>query len=569
MASPAPGMEPTDFVYPAGFRLALILISMFVGMFLVALDKLIISTAISQITNDFNSTNDIGWYGTAYLLTNCAFLLVFGKVYTIVNVKTTFLAAVVLFEVGSAICGAAPTSVAFIVGRAIAGLGAGGVQSGVIVIIVYAVPLQKRPQYQGLFGAVYGIASVLGPLVGGAFTTNVTWRWCFYINLPLGGVVLVFVFFFLRIPSESNSTDTLKDKLLQLNAEGLVALLPGVICLCLALQWGGFTYSWSDGRIIALLVIAFVLLIAFVFIQIWKPERATVPPRIFIQRSIGSGFFVSCCLGAHQTLLLYYLPIWFQAIKGDSAVESGIHLLPQVIALVLASVVTGVLTSRIGYYTPFLLFGICIAAVGAGLLNTLGINTTVGQWIGYQILYGWGFGACTQAPNMAAQTVLPRNEVSIGAALMLFAQTLFGAIFVSIGQNVLDGQLAKRLAGITNITPQQIQNAGATGLLKIIPAQYHTAALEAYNDSLRVCFRVALIMACLCIFGGLGMEWRSVKKQEEPLTKQPESEHALEEGKSRSDSRGTEAHGAQADNSTVAAVDKEGEQYPMTTLRHE
>ena len=225
---------------------------------------------------------------------------------------------------------------------------------------------------------------------------------------------------------------------------------------------------------------------------------------------------------------VYFLPIWFQAIKNESAVTSGIHLLPMVLSLVVASILTGLLTTRIGYYMPFLLFGICVAAVGAGLLTTLNINTSVGQWIGYQILYGFGLGGCFQAPNMAAQTVLPRNEVSIGASLMLFAQTLFGAIFVSVGQNILDGGLAKRLAGISNITPSQIETAGATGLFKIIPPQYHNAALVAYNDSLRACFQVALILACLSILGGLAMEWRSVKKeQENPPPENPEGEQAI------------------------------------------
>jgi MFS family permease len=230
---------------------------------------------------------------------------------------------------------------------------------------------------------------------------------------------------------------------------------------------------------------------------------------------------------------VYYLPIWFQAIDGNSAFESGIHLLPMVLPVVVASILTGFLTSRIGYYMPFLIFGICVTAVGAGLLTTLSIHTLVGQWIGYQILYGYGFGFSSQAPNMAAQTVLPRNEVSIGASLMLFAQTLFGAVFVSVGQNVLLNQLTKRLAGIPGISSQLIQSAGATGLLKLIPPEYHTAALEAYNESLRLCFQVGLIMTCLSILGALGMEWRSVKKNLPP--KNSEGERAAEEGKDQSD----------------------------------
>jgi MFS family permease len=211
---------------------------------------------------------------------------------------------------------------------------------------------------------------------------------------------------------------------------------------------------------------------------------------------------------------------------GSSAVESGIHLLPMVLSLVVASIITGILTTRTGYYTPFLIIGICITAVGAGLLTTLNSKTSVGQWIGYQILYGFGLGSSFQAPNMAAQTVLPRNEVSIGVSLILFAQTLFGAIFVSVGQNVLDNQLAKRLAGsIPGITFEQIETAGATNIFDQIPLQYHPAALVAYNDSLRVCFQVALILACLSIFGGLGMEWRSVKKDKELNNAEGEQRH--------------------------------------------
>lgn len=186
-----------------------------------------------------------------------------------------------------------------------------------------------------------------------------------------------------------------------------------------------------------------------------------------------------------------------------------------VIAMVVSSILSGIGTTKSGCYTPFLIVGTCIVSVGSGLLTMLKVNTTTGQWIGYQIVYGFGLGCCFQVPNMAAQTVLPRKEVAIGASLMLFGQTLFGAISVSVGQNVLDQHLATLLGRISgaSITPQQIESAGITGLLKIIPSQYHDAVLQAYNSSLRLCFSVALVFACISIIGSGGMEWRNVKKE--------------------------------------------------------
>jgi MFS family permease len=203
-----------------------------------------------------------------------------------------------------------------------------------------------------------------------------------------------------------------------------------------------------------------------------------------------------------------------------------------VIPLIISTIVTGQLVSRIGYYTPFLIFGVCLASIGSGLLTTLEIDTSEGIWIGFQIVYGFGLGCCAQAPNMAAQTVLPREDVAIGASLMFFGQQLFGAIFTTVGQSTLDNQLTDRLANFPNITPELIQNTGATELLNLIPTEDHTAVLNAYNDSLRVCFRVALILACTSILGALFMEWRSVKKNlpkeatpKEGVTEEGKAEH--------------------------------------------
>ena len=269
---------------------------------------------------------------------------------------------------------------------------------------------------------------------------------------------------------------------------------------------------------------------------------------------------------------VYYLPIWFQAIEGASAVKSGIYLLPMVLPIVAASIATGQLVSRIGYYTPFMIFGVCLTAIGAGLLTTLEVNTSKGKWVGFQILYGFGLGSCSQAPNMAAQTVLPREDVSIGASLMFFGQLLFGAIFNSVGQNVLDNQLANRLASIPGITRQVIQNTGATSLLSLVPAGYHSAALTSYNDSLRVCFQVALIMACLSILGALTMEWRTVRKNLPP--KDPDRERATEEAKSQTGLNENKAPEAEKDMAAVAAADEEKDKdedavAPTTTVSTE
>ncbi|KAK6083123.1 MFS aflatoxin efflux [Seiridium cupressi] len=479
--------------YPSGLRLGLILTSVFVSMFLVSLDRTVITTAIPQISDEFSSATDIGWYGSAYLLMTCAFQLLFGNIYSFYSIKNTFMGSVFLFEVGSAVCGAAPTSAVFIVGRAVGGLGGAGIISGVVIIIVYAVPLQKRPIYQGMIGAVFGLASVAGPLLGGAFTSKVTWRWCFYINLPFGGVAMVLIWFLLNIPGQETSKLPVKSRLAQLDFYGTALIVPGSICLIFVPQWGGSTYAWNSVRVIVLIVLAGAFMIGF------------------IMCSILAGFFSTLCVGSLSMLFTYYLPIWFQAVQGLTAVDSGIRTLPLVISLVAASMSSGFLIHHIGYYTPLMIIGICFMSVGAGLLNTLQINTSAPKLVGYQILYGFGLGATSQVPNLAVQTVLPKSDIPIGSSLMFFSQLLSGAIFVSVGQNVLDNQLTHRLSSVPGFGPDMIQNSGITSLTKF-PTSSRAAILDAYNESLRQVFRAGLIIVCLNLFGALAMEWRSMKK---------------------------------------------------------
>ncbi|KAF6822248.1 HC-toxin efflux carrier TOXA 15 [Colletotrichum musicola] len=511
-----------EIQYPVGLKLLLIMLSVFVTMFLVALDRLIIATAVPQITDDFHSVTDIGWYGSAYLLTTCACQLLFGKLYAYFDIKTVYMASVVLFEIGSAICGAAPSSPAFIAGRAVAGVGGAGCTAGTIVIMVHSVPLHRRPKYQGAFGAVFGIASVVGPLLGGAFTSSgATWRWCFYINLPLGGIVLLVLALVLKPPAREDFAGAgmgFVQKLRQLDFAGTAVFLPGTVCLLLALQWGGVEYSWNNGRIIALLVLAFVLLASFVAVQILLPKTATIPPRIMRQRSVVFAAWAAFCVGAQMMIFTYYLPIWFQAIQGVSAVDSGIRTLPLVLSMTLFAGLTGATVARVGYYTPVMLFGTCVMATGAGLLTTLKVDSGPGHWAGYQVLYGAGMGMSFQAPNLAAQTVLKTRDVSIGVSAMFFAQTLGGAVFVSVGQNVLNNELVKRVAGIPGLGGIDLKGTGATTLTKL-PDDVRGPVLEAYNDALRVVFIVGLVLVCGVFVGAAGMEWKSVKKAHEEKKK--------------------------------------------------
>lgn len=263
-------------------------------------DQNIISTAIPKITDEFHSLDDIGWYGSAYLLTTCSFQLVMGKVYRFYPAKPVFIGGIVLFEIGSAICGAAPNSTAFIIGRAISGVGASGLMSGTMVIMIYTVPLQQRPIYQGAFGAIFALGSVIGPLLGGTFTDKVTWRWCFYINLPVGAVSLIVTVLLLRLPDQKLDATAggWVGKLKQLDPLGNLVFLPGIVCLILALQWGGTRYTWDSARIIVLLVLCGVLCLIFTGIQCWKQDEAMVPPRIVKQRSVLASTWFSFFSGA-------------------------------------------------------------------------------------------------------------------------------------------------------------------------------------------------------------------------------------------------------------------------------
>ncbi|ROV96151.1 hypothetical protein VSDG_05045 [Cytospora chrysosperma] len=426
------GHESVD--YPTGFRLILINLSLCLSIFLTALSS---------------------------------FQLLFGKFYTAVSIKWVFLAAIGIFEVGSLLCAVAPTSTAFIIGRAIAGLGAAGISTGALIMVV------------------------------------------------------LFIMIFFKPPHRSNLAGiTWKERVRQFDLLGTTVFMPAIICLLLALQWGGTTWPWSNWRVILCLVLFGVLMPIWVGIQFWKGETATVPPRIMNQRSVVGASWYMFFLGSFFLVLIYYLPVWFQAVKGSSAVESGIRNLPLILGLVIVSIMSGIGVTVIGYYTPFMIACPIISSISIGLMTTFTPESGSREWIGYQAMAstisatraGIGIGLGIQQALIVVQTVMPLKDIPIGTAVMYFLQTMGGAIFVSAAQNVFANLLVADLSqSVPSLDPQVILQTGATELQKAVQPQYLPDVITAYNKAIVRAFLMAAIMAALTVIGSLAVEWRNIK----------------------------------------------------------
>lgn len=456
----------------------------------------------------------------------CSFQLLMGRIYKFYPAKPLFIMGITLFEIGSAVCGAAPSSNAFIVGRAIAGIGSSGIFSGAMVIMFHSIPLQQRPIYQGFGGAIFATASVIGPLVGGTFTDKVTWRWCFYLNLPIGAVTIIIVVLILQLPNQKldEQASGLIAQLKQLDPIGNLVFLPGIVCLILGLQWGGTQYHWRNVRIIILLVLCGILCISFIGAQIWKKENATVPPRIVKHRSIAAAILFSFLIGSGMMVLTYYLPLWFQAIKGVTAIKSGIMLLPLVLSTVISSLTSGVFVSKIGYYTPCFVLSSILMAIGAGLMTTFTSTTGHEKWIGYQVIFGLGAGMGMQQPINVVQTILSRSDIATGAAVVMFTRYLGSAIFLAVAENIFLNHLTSEIPRGLNISAQEVLNSGATRLRDKVAGGELETLLSVYNGAIVDVFYVVVATSAFTIVGSSLVGWHNLKsKAAEQIPKEEEA----------------------------------------------
>jgi hypothetical protein len=339
---------------------------------------------------------------------------------------------------------------------------------------------------------------------------------------------MVALAFILRLDEKKKLPKTWRQQIAQLDPIGTACFLPSIICLLLALQWGGTVYAWGSWRIILLLVVFAVLIVAFIAVQVLTQNTtATIPGRIITQRSVIAGCVYTFCVGSSFMVAVFYLPIWFQAIKGATAVKSGIMSIPLILSLVVAAMLCGGLVQRFGYYTPFMYGGAVLMSIGSGLIMTFTPGTGHEKWIGYQVMLGLGIGMGMQQSNLAVQTVLHHRDVPTGSALMFFWQSLGGTIFVSVGQNLFLAKFVSQLemlpAGVIN--PKALMSAGATEIRSLVPPEHLQEVIAAYNYALvHGPFIAGVIMACLAVFGALGMEWRSVKERLNKKTEEAKGE---------------------------------------------
>ncbi|KAI1390647.1 putative MFS multidrug transporter [Hypoxylon trugodes] len=509
--------------YVTGYKLALLLASVTTFFFLQMLDMSIISTAIPQITSDFHSLPDIGWYSGAYQLTSATLQPLTGRFYTRVRAKWVFLFFFFIFEVGSLICAVSKSSVMFIIGRAVAGLGGSGLQNGGLTVIAGAVPLESRPFYMAFMMAFGQLGLIVGPLIGGVFTQYVTWRWCFYINLPLGGVAGLFLAL-LHAPDQIKkpqvSFSLLRKVIPQLDLLGFAIFAPCAVMFLLALQFGSSDYPWNSSTVIGLFVGAGVAFPIFLYWEHRQGAEAMIPLSMVRQRYV----WVSSIQFASLTTSVFvggqFFPIYFQSVKGVGPTLSGVYMLPGILSGLLFVLISGSLATKVGYLLPWALFAGAGTAVSAGLISTWGPDTSTAKWVGYQILYGVR-GCGLQAGVITLQNVLPPAQGALGIAFLIFCQNISTAVFSVVGNTIFTQSLVKQITALApSVSPAAALAAGgsAEAVRALAPPGSPELAgvIQAFANSFDTVCYLLIAAASLSFVASWGFGWIDVRKKPEP-----------------------------------------------------
>ncbi|KAF9929623.1 hypothetical protein FBU30_001412 [Linnemannia zychae] len=424
-------------------ELMIVFTGLMLGIFLASLDQTIVSVCSTKIAGEFKALDQIPWIGTSYLLTSTTFQPLYGKGSDIFGRKATFLFSITVFLIGSALCGASQSMIMMIISRAIAGIGAGGIMSMVMIIITDLVSLRDRGKYQGIIGAVFGFSSVLGPLLGGVFTDHASWRWAFFINLPIGAVTLAAVIKLLHLPRSHGS---LREKIARIDFLGVISLVIGLVLVLLPLNWGGSTYEWSDPIIIGLLVAGVVVLCIFCFIEGKVAVEPILPFRLFRNRTNSAVFACSFFVGMGFFGIMFFMPLYFQIVRLESATSAGLEMLPLIVGLLIASISSGFMVSKWGQYRPFIWIGLALSTVGTGLLTLLKETSSRGTIIGYLFINGAGLGFSMQTIMLAIQSSVATADIAVATANATFFRTVGSVLGVAISGTVFNNAVKNNLA---------------------------------------------------------------------------------------------------------------------------
>ncbi|WNF26801.1 MDR family MFS transporter [Streptomyces sp. C11-1] len=461
--------------------------ALLLGMLLAALDQTIVSTALPTIVSELGGMDHLSWVVTAYMLAATAATPLWGKLGDQYGRKKLFQTAIVIFLIGSALCGIAQNMPQLIGFRALQGLGGGGLMVLSMAIVGDLVTPRERGKYQGLFGAVFGVTSVLGPLLGGFFTEHLSWRWVFYINLPIGVVALLVIAAVLHIPvhREKHTIDYL----------GTFLIASVATCLVLIASLGGTTWAWGSARIIALAVLAVVLLVAFVAAE-RRAAEPVLPLKLFRIRTFSLVAVISFVVGFAMFGAMTYLPTFLQVVHGITPTMSGVHMLPMVLGMLLTSTGSGQIVSRTGRWKVFPLAGTALTAVGLLLLHRLDPASSTWAMSVFFFVFGAGLGLVMQVLVLVVQNAVSYQDLGVATSGATFFRSIgasFGvAIFGTVFTNRLTGQLDSALAG-RSLPPgvDADRLAADPRAIQMLPADLRPSILDAYSTSITDVFLYA------------------------------------------------------------------------------
>lgn len=407
-----------------------ILTGLALALLMAALDNTIVGTALPKITSDLGGTPDeYSWVVIAYLLASTALAPTYGRFADLWGRRNVYFGCMILFLVGSALCGAAQNITWLIIARGVQGLGGGGLIGLAFVVIGDIASPRDRGKYAGILGGMFALASVFGPLAGGVLTDHASWRWCFYINLPIGIVAFIMLALAFKRNKQGNSQ-------LRLDFTGTFVMITIVILVELGISWGGSRYPWDDPMIIILLVIGLWLIVPFVFSQRDAPAPI-IPLRLFRFRNFTIASIAGFLLGIPMFATFIFLPVWFQSVRFYSATDSGIEMLALMLSLITASIIAGGLMTKTGHYRPFLWIGSILLPIGYGCVALLDENSGQETFIPVQLAIGFGIGLCLNVMTTMAQNVVLPEDLAVATTVVTFFRTVGASLGIAIFTAVL------------------------------------------------------------------------------------------------------------------------------------